>query len=94
MAVLTQNPTATSSAKQYQVAAGVGLASFHAPNQAGNESGEQVCSVQIKLHANGTLVYKNRFGTTITLSDMGPGPEPIEAQSIETGTDVDVTVYL
>ena len=79
------NPTSPASYKQVQVAAGVGLAAF---------TGIQgKCSVQIRLHASGTLVYKNRFNETVTLTEMPAGVEAIEAISIEPGTTMKVTVY-
>jgi hypothetical protein len=89
MAAVPANKLAPASPKQVQVAGGAGAAAF--TDSAG---GANAVSVQLKLHGNGHLAYKNRHGTLIELDDMGPGPEPIEAQSIETATTMLVTVYL
>jgi hypothetical protein len=57
-----------------------------------NPAYAQVATEGIEMVSGGTLVYKNRHGTTVTVI-LTAGYRAIEAISIETGTTVDVICY-
>lgn len=92
---MTRNRGQESSPFQVQVAASAGL-DFATGITFSAQTPDDVtprCCRSIRLHADGTLEYKNYAGVTVTLTNMVAGLEPIEASAITTNTNVKVTCY-
>lgn len=53
----------------------------------------QECCFGVQLLATGTLQWTNRYGVQYSLTSLPAGFYPIEAQSIDSGTTVDVLAY-
>ena len=95
---LQRNENVTCSAFTQKVASGVGLVftaidlTNYSAFGARAKPSLSTCA-GIELLAAGTLSFKDPWGNVVTYTSMTAGYKPIEAATIETGTNVDVIVY-